>query len=427
MKRRLLAVGLMAVLVLAAGCSSEKKETKEEELYFQGELSEEEMNQSHLSLNLTEKTSVDADITPYSKYRDGLNSYLTEKAGNHETIDIKAFEKSPEIFGKSFADIENKVMEIGKGTFEDEKRKVRYKKGSSNITLSVPYAGADGKKYVLEFTQETDKKLRQKGVTLSLTEKKNEEEYDNHDFSIEMLSDISLGQNIRSWLNMGYLNSEETELDFLSREEAAGQMRTFISEVTGMELAAECDCVMVSKNNYDTLAELNFPDKEAPSLEKEFYVGFFYPVLDGLEWKSAYFSTSYAANDEEEKDFYKREKLLLQPDEMAVCIGEQGLGEFELSNMVKVTDIYEEKKEICPIDEILRGIQEYFSGNSADGTLIPIKVINISLVYAGDVTEDYKSITKPYWCVQYNKEIWSGGEKGEIYFDAGTGDLISDY
>lgn len=75
---------LMGNLAMATGCSSEKEEKKEvkkeeEKEYYKGELTEEEMNDNHLTLELMENVTVDADITSFKDYENGLNSYFIKR------------------------------------------------------------------------------------------------------------------------------------------------------------------------------------------------------------------------------------------------------------------------------------------------------------------------------------------------------------
>lgn len=430
LQKKVIIFGLVLALVSATGCSSGKKQKEETVSYYAGQLSEAEMDQEHISLQLSEKVSVDADITPYSKYKDGLNSYLTETAGDNEKIDIKSFEKNPEIFGKSFESIKEKILEMGDGKYLKTEQETYYKKKYKSITLSVPYVSADGKKYVLQGIQNIDKKLHRQGAQLDLLPWMDEEYYEGEDFSIENLSEITVGSIVKSYAMMGELDTEGIELAFASQEEAVKQMKEFIVGLTGMELADDYDFAVVTKENYETIAELAYEDSDPAPLKKEYYVGFFRPALDGLPWKEVHkpFDTAIStdASEEEQERFNKRQELLMQPREMAVCLGEDGLLGFEVSSDVKVSDIYGEKKEICPISEIISGVQEYFSRGGAVGTLIPVNIVKINLVYAGDVTEDYQSITTPYWSVRYTTEMASGTLQSELIYDAVTGELLAE-
>ena len=77
MKSRRTIISLMSIaglLVLLASCSSPKEEPQD----TLRKISQRDLQLGHIKVELLEKVSVDADVTPYSKYKDGLNAYYLE-------------------------------------------------------------------------------------------------------------------------------------------------------------------------------------------------------------------------------------------------------------------------------------------------------------------------------------------------------------
>ena len=84
LKKASMVLLLMGSLAMVTGCSTEKEEKKEvkkeeEKEYYKGELTEEEMNDTHLTLELMKNVTVDADITSLKDYENGLKSYFIQR------------------------------------------------------------------------------------------------------------------------------------------------------------------------------------------------------------------------------------------------------------------------------------------------------------------------------------------------------------
>ena len=77
-------VSLLCITALAtftfSGCTPKKTYQKEEEtpqgeFDIMTELTENEMEQTHLTMDFMEKVKIDAKITPYHLYKDGVGTY----------------------------------------------------------------------------------------------------------------------------------------------------------------------------------------------------------------------------------------------------------------------------------------------------------------------------------------------------------------
>ena len=70
-RRTIFSIILTGILVLLPSCSSPEGEPQD----ISGEISQKDMENGHIKIELMEKVSVDAKVTPYRKYQNGLRTY----------------------------------------------------------------------------------------------------------------------------------------------------------------------------------------------------------------------------------------------------------------------------------------------------------------------------------------------------------------
>lgn len=410
---------IVGSLVVFSACSSEEKkdgnkaEQKQEEKgteYFSGELTKEERQGTHLSLELADKLSVDADITSETEFEEEINSYcIGEKKGG------KAIGKATEYKNnKFFNEIKQKIIEKDKGTFS-KKTHLTYKKGNF-INLSVPYTASDGTKKMLSCYSELDKKNRMGEVYFSFIR------YDTKDTknpdAAEYINEQYIGENMRQI----FPECDMSDLSFGGQEEIAEQLREDMEDATGMKLAKLYECMPVSFENYRLVKEQFFQDSNLTKNEEEYYTFFFYPELDGLPWIAAGMQEETAGK----KNSAMKESIMsLDEVEQTISYGRNGIRGFDLSKRVEVLEVYQ-KEKICGLDTVLEQIKAYFQ---EDSVMIPTLVYQIQLCYSGafERKEDgsLQNIVKPFWYVEYWKQCWDGKRCGKIWFDAETGECVS--
>ena len=161
MQKKRLFILLSILVVTVTSCSNQKNDKKEkatdspkkEIVYYSGKLSDEEKESTHLSLDLAENIVVDADITSYSKYKDGMDSYFIENLKQDRKTSISSYRKNPDIFGTPLKQFIKELAEVGQCSLSNGKTDTLYDKENKLIFGNTDFQDSDKNVRRLIFTQ----------------------------------------------------------------------------------------------------------------------------------------------------------------------------------------------------------------------------------------------------------------------------------
>lgn len=410
---------LAGSLAAITGCSSEKedKQEKTKKEYYDGELSEEEMNASHLTLELMENVTVDADITSIGDYKEGLDSYFIQRpdakklASGKQKIggkgDIpKEYEKVREMISDNMAE----TLNVKKETSDFRKKEW--------LTVTVPF---DGSEKVFSYTLNLDKKNKPCGKDISVTRGNKAKEGEEVSYYI---SDF----DIATQYELKDMDFDKSDLAFGSMEEFAGKAKEQVESITGRKMSGIYESAVVNQETYDSLVENGLFDANYTKGDADFYAYAFHEDINGFPWKneSSQWMLEEGAECAEDVDADSDYAFPMNPGEQEISYGKDGMREISLSNSAEISKVYK-KNEIMQMDGLLVKIGDYYAANRSD-TLMKNTVYGIKLCYLSSLSDaadgKIRNIAKPYWEVK----IWqnhAGIQEGiRLYFDVGTGEYI---
>ena len=246
----LLLAGSLAVL---AACSSQEENSKTEHTkteqektapedveYFSGELTPEEREGDHLTLEVSEKVSVDADILPASRYQEGLKSYYLEKRRDKNVVDAADSKESLHKAG-GFDKILKQIKANSSGSFQSGKMKSRIKpmiKDRYILDVEVPYRTEDGKKEKrLSFDRSFLKKKIPSELNLVFSDDLDTEQL-GEETAVETVTEREIGKEIACEI----FRYDTGELSFGSSKEIGDKLKGQLEKAVGYELADSYLC-----------------------------------------------------------------------------------------------------------------------------------------------------------------------------------------
>lgn len=444
MQKKRLFILLSILVVTVTSCSNQKNDKKEkatdspkkEIVYYSGKLSDEEKESTHLSLDLAENIVVDADITSYSKYKDGMDSYFIENLKQDRKTSISSYRKNPDIFGTPLKQFIKELAEVGQCSLSNGRTDTLYDKEKKLIFGNTDFQDSDQNVRRLIFTQNLYGAKKFSGIddlALSsvISNLKNIDQI--------MYGTTQLGENMMTV----FPDYDMSDLSFCDKEEVGEKLKDFVSKMLKMEVADQYDCVPVTKDSYRRLINRFYEDESTAvkPFEEDYYFYRFFPAINGLRWRQfAYGQTITVGNEPVADDVIRQSEswntqtkeligvTLQSMDEKTqrFVYGENGIQEMTLSHMIETTDVYKKQQSICPIDVVLTKIQEELT----KGITLPSTIYNIELCYSSSFSDaadgEIRNITKPCWIVQFWKQAWDGKRCAELCIDGVTGEVIGE-
>lgn len=419
---------LMGSLAMVTGCSTEKEEKKEvkkeeEKEYYKGELTEEEMNDTHLTLELMKNVTVDADITSLKDYENGLKSYFIQRPDVEKIAPGKKKIEGKGYIPKDYNQVKKIIAENVEGTFDKKKDESLFHKKARLITSALLTDSISGKVFAYDIVLDEKNRPYEKSISVERYYKAEKDE----DYYKYYVSDASIAWQIHE----SDVDSEESDLSFGSREEIAEKLKEQAGEIIGKKLSDTYDGYTISEEMYDIAAQEWYTDENYIKCPADFYVYNFYHDIDGFPWKTEAVHLEIVEGEENEVDSKGSDdwELSLSPESQMISYGKDGIRELSLSYDVECSKIYKEQK-ILPLDEMLIKIGDYYLAN-ASNTLMKNLISEIKVCYLSYFSdkEDGKirNVAIPCWEVVIGQKHYDGVEYSSIYFDAVTGEYITGY
>ncbi|MDE6639800.1 MAG: hypothetical protein K2K63_04690 [Acetatifactor sp.] len=380
-------------------------------------LSPKEMESTHLEMELTDGVLVDAVITPYSRYQNGLNAYYVSMMYREEDlVSGEDFIFSPVIYGYSPEELARLLAE--QSGFLPE-----------YVWETVPYPGELIGNLTMRDCMGVERIFRCYWLTdeagrVDLSPNAVYYDYEGNHFDHNAVCNL---------LRVAY--PDESELDFASSGELAAQAEAILKTLTGEDYYSEVICVPMGEANRQLLKDRGFETGDlstGSSLypEEDYYGYLFYRDMDGFPLR--YLSLSLVLTEnvtwEEELNVQHYQDFLIPfiADKQFVSWGEVGgLRYLSIDRKPNIMGTYKEQESVCDINVILENARQYFDSVLNTSTMT-VNHIEIAYSYWFSDAEDgpLRNIAAPFWVVQY----WNPASEVQmmLVFDAFSGQFISE-
>ncbi len=397
------------VVVIFTGCTSQTEDS--DSASYRQEFTDSELEEGHAEFDIVEHLSIEADITPMEKYKDGLNSYYQVGfMDSGDVADADSFAENTTIFGHEqdefFTLLEElfgvsvnmETMDFIDVTLYGATLLADCQTGKQNMSMVITWdtmCGAYG-------TSAYGPSLRMPWDAMNIS---------------------YYASGIQAWLRSGY-----EELDFGDSDEIAETYLSGLEELTGRKLSDTYDCITLSE---ETLSQLSSMMDIDTDLEESYYF-FFYYDIDGLP-------VDYMViwHELEENESCTDLLALTTPDEsnmvytvtewpLEVAVSEDGVSYLEFDNFRDKGEIYKESLDILTPTDILEKIVSYYDTKLLLDDMI---ITDMRLIYNSGFTDGeddlIDSIFCPMWKVtvydceaEQNKVFLYDAETGEAYYEA---------
>lgn len=447
MKKRMVCTAMMFMLtLLLAGCGEKEPEKP---AMFSGNLTEEEMDTEHLNVQLLDKIVVDADITAYHRYQEGLASYYVTGGANGMEWDNTR--ENPMAWGRTVPElVELLEAQLGGKFYPEEidgffqEDMVEFFQDEEMVVpiceFWFPYDRAPSDHS--DTASDDVGKVYFKETHLSDLIMENSISVGFAADSSPSISQENLCQHMQ-WIQKLYGLDYETELPFASEQEAAQEIKMLLEELTGISICESYDVFPVSSANYTTYAESleGLTTTVADDYSNDFYGFWFYQQIDGFPWKNFELRIY---NKEGIKD-YDLEHVLINnfssigadgarlpltefvtygPGNIFASYGENGIQNVSANFQFKLAEMYQPKQRVVDLNEVLTEVSAYLGAEIA---AFDITIDRVELCYGSSFSKaedgELRNTAAPFWVVDY----WSKQERERMAFDAYTGERIEVY
>ena len=371
-RRTIFSIILTGILVLLPSCSSPEGEPQD----ISGEISQKDMENGHIKIELMEKVSVDAKVTPYRKYQNGLRTYYLEPSiDNHGKSDLKEYKKKAVLFNQEAEKITGLIERHSKGAFDISKRKLKVRDDGQGALLSIPYKADNGEKKIVRCSWALDDNGQFAGTEFYF-------EADGAEDPYTQIGEIALDDAPMYGAK---------DFGFADCSTAAEEMRAFVEQVTGRRVSEEMYRIPMTEEVYNAVTDRQEIDRGKTP----------YPGEDILLSQGDLFC--------------KNEWPLI------VAYNKDGIMELVLDSFFKVSKPYSERQKVCTPGEILDQVKAYFQDILLK---VPVTIYEISLAYDSYFTDPedglIENVVRPFWIVRY----WDGKKTTQLVFDAYNGKYI---
>ncbi|MDE5588555.1 MAG: hypothetical protein K2J60_05365 [Acetatifactor sp.] len=405
-KRTIRVLVLVLTSFLFTSCSSAEE----------GILSPEEMESTHLEMELTDGVLVDAVITPYSRYQNGLNAYYVSMMYQEEDlVSLEDFVAEPSIYGYSLEELAQLLAEQSGFSAEYVWETVSYQDELiGNLTMRDP-AGVERTLWCGWSTDEAGHVYSSPNAL-----------YYNYEWES---FDHSAACNL---LSMAV--PDESELNFASSGELAVKAEQILETLTGEDYYPEVICVPMGEANRQQLKdhgyELQGQFGSTPYFEEDYYAYLFYRDVDGFPLKYLCPSITLTENVTWEEELNSQVHMnmlipLMANKHFVSWGGDSGLRYLSTNRKLCMQEVYKEQEQICDINVILENARQYFDSMLITNTLT-VNHIEIAYSYWFSDVEDgpLRNIAAPFWTVQY----WNPASEFQmlLVYDAFTGQFVGE-
>ena len=415
----------LCITLLLSSCQIEKtkKSNETQKVTYRDSFTEEEKASGAAKFDLMENVTVDVQITPAQKYKDGLKKYYMKTYfETKELKDKKDFADNPILYGKKLSKVMDMVSEEMEAEFQIKK---------PEVDISNPYVFSaedvlqdkNGEKYSYNVFWDTG-----------------EEEFDYTKRLYCPVMDIGL-QNGLSGVSTAYeiverlKDYQNIEVSFLKDKNKKGmELKTFLEKLLGRDLSDSWECIPVTEESVELLnkayKDVNLSAHVDLKQGEEYCVYRYYYDVKGFPFTDLCLEYDVKEGETVSKiagmSTINKKRLSGLSERSIICeVSQNGIVSIDTAKIRMEGDVYKKAEKVISPDTALQKVKGYYGKQILRK---PITVTEISIVYTGYFTDgsegEIQPTVAPFWRVRvYNNDV--DGSKYFVY-DAFTGEAIAE-
>lgn len=415
----------LSLILSLIGCQSEKNSTGDNNtgsaITYRDHLTEQEKADGRASFVLMENISVDANVTPADKYKDGLADYYMEHYYEAREKEPKEdFVKNPHLFGRKYPEFQKLVSEEMKGAFTG---KLKINSDGDGLLLLQDFKKQNGTKCQLqvELFEEEEWKGGETRLNCPCVFVERQDE--------RMMPSGALPHDVKIYVK----DYQKLNVSFLKDNRDTGKhLKKFLENLTNRKLSDTWECVPVTSESAGKIAEGGGSE---PGIEpdKEYCIYHFYADVAGFPYVSNG-SLTYKLKDGEKASpeaklgalsDSSQELMALNENTQKIVVSEDGIEGIETSHVRDAGDVYKEASAVADPDGILQNIKDYYEHKLIQH---PVTITDITLVYTGYFSDDSEGEIRPTVTPFWRVVAYDGTSTGSIQFiyNAFTGEPVAE-
>ncbi len=415
----------LCITLLLSSCQIEKtkKSNETQKVTYRDSFTEEEKASGAAKFDLMENVTVDVQITPAQKYKDGLKKYYMKTYfETKELKDKKDFADNPILYGKKLSKVMDMVSEEMEAEFQIKK---------PEVDISNPYVFSaedvlqdkNGEKYSYNVFWDTGEE---------------EFDYTKRLYCPQMHTEL---QNGLSGVPTAYEIVERLkdyrniEVSFLKDKNKKGmELKAFLEKLLGRDLSDSWECIPVTEESVELLnkayKDVNLSAHVDLKQGEEYCVYRYYYDVKGFPFTDLCLEYDVKEGETVSKiagmSTINKKRLSGLSERSIICeVSQNGIVSIDTAKIRMEGDVYKKAEKVISPDTALQKVKGYYGKQILRK---PITVTEMSIVYTGYFTDgsegEIQPTVAPFWRVRvYNNDV--DGSKYFVY-DAFTGEAIAE-
>ena len=416
---------LLCTAILLSGCQSDKKKKVDEtqKVTYRDSFTEEEKASGTAKFDLMENVTVDVQITPAEKYKDGLKKYYMKTYFETTVLkDRKVFADNPILYGKKLS----KVMDI-----VSEEMEAEFQSKKPEVDISDPYILSAEDVF-------RDKKGADYSFNVFWDTGEEEFDYTKRLYCPQMHTEL---QNGLSGVPTAYEIVERLkdyrniEVSFLKDKNKKGmELKAFLEKLLGRDLSDSWECIPVTEESVELLnkayKDVNLSAHVDLKQGEEYCVYRYYYDVKGFPFTDLCLEYDVKEGETVSKiagmSTINKKRLSGLSERSIICeVSKNGIVSIDTAKIRMEGDVYKKAEKVISPDTALQKVKNYYGKQIIRK---PITVTEMSIVYTGYFTDgsegEIQPTVAPFWRVRvYNNDV--DGSKYFVY-DAFTGEAIAE-
>ena len=377
-----------------------------------------DMENDYLQCRLAENVEVNGTVTPYSKYKSGVNAYYINKELYVNQQDFTN-EQLNQMFSDKLNEIMDAIEQSSKGTFLREQAYVFFE-DPSYAFADVTYKDSDDteKQLMTKLYVSSSGEVKISQISFCRMEGYGEATFDeqsvaediikhNPDYSVDEFYFAGIDQGKKAFLNIG----------------------------EGIINASYYDnyvCVPVDYENYSIVPERVLGEYVKYPLKDEYYQYYFRNEIDGFPVDNLNGVVIVKKVEEMDPVEGYTDSFLTEPTNRNYELSfmqydADGIRSLSINSEPIIGDVYKDKEPIVDLKYILEDAQLYFKNNMSSKW---ITISNVELCYVGHFSDSkdglLRHVVRPFWKVDYivDDDITKTCTVQSLHYDAYSGECV---
>ena len=415
---------LLCITLLLSSCQIEKtkKSNKTQKATYRDCFTKEEKTKGTAKFDLMENVTVDAQITPAEKYKDGLKKYYMKHYIEATGLKRKNFADTPVLYGRKLSKIMEMISKQIGGEFTVKKPKA----DKSELSVGSVFHGNNNLSYKFFAYWTAGDAIFEKSQQLYAP---------TMYIHLQPGMNDALDQHVDTDILRYVKNYRDVEVPFIKDMEGTGRkLKNYLEKMLGRKLSDTWDCIPVMKESIDMVnnafKDANISESVKIKHGDEYCTYRYYYDVKGFPFANLHLN--YQVKEGENASAMSKmstnsSNLLsgLSENSIECRISKDGIIDLETDNIRMEGDVYKGAEQVRTPDTILQKVKKYYEKQILTKQ---ITITEINIVYTGYFTDgsegEIQPTVAPFWRVR----VYNNDEDGSKYFvyDAFTGEAIAE-